>query len=140
MPTSPTDTNGDKTFTITLRRADNVPLGLDVRGDAGAPNLVVEAVRVGGAIEAWNRQCAGDTREIRAGDLIIKINSAEDADSMREQCLSRLLVKMTVLRSAGAAELHSSGASAAAAGLRADADEFVPQAAPWTPPAGVTSC
>lgn len=109
-------------FSLTLRRADNVPLGLDVRGDSGEACLIVEAVRPGGAIEAWNRQCAGDTREIRTGDRIVKINSAEDADSMREQCLTKHLLKMTVQRgSVGEAERASSG-------LRADADEFVPQA------------
>merc|ERR1740121_3385323 len=99
-------------FTLTLRRADNVPLGLDVRGDVGAPFLIVEAVRAGGAIEAWNRQCAGDTREIRAGDRIVGINGAEDADSMREQCLSRHLLKMTVIRGRAATEALSRGLAA----------------------------
>jgi len=125
-------------FTLTLRRADNVPLGLELlRGDPDATFLTVEAVLPGGAIEAWNRQCAGDMREIRAGDRIIMINGAEDADSMREECRTKHLLRMTVLRGTGpAAEQRPASApqpapELTASGLRADADEFVPQVGSW---------
>jgi hypothetical protein len=114
-------------FTLTLRRADHVPLGLDVRGDSNATCLTVENVRPGGAVEAWNRQCAGDTREIRAGDRIIMINGAEAAESMRQECLTKHLLRMTVLR--GAAGAGSGEQTAPSPGLRAEAEEFVPQAA-----------
>lgn len=135
-------------FTLTLRRADNVSLGLDVRGQSGSSYLVVEAVRPGGAIEAWNRQCAGDTREIRVGDHITVINGVEEADGMREECLTKHLLKMTVERVPDAPGEQPSGGIAqpqqqdSATGLRADADEFVPQGwarGPSAPPRR-TSC
>ena len=34
----------------------------------GEDGLLVERVLPGGAVEAWNRQCPGDFREIRPGD------------------------------------------------------------------------
>jgi hypothetical protein len=123
------------TFSLTLRRADNVPLGLEVAGDSGSDYLVVEAVRIGGAVEAWNRQCHGDAREIRRGDRIVTINDAKDADAMREECKRKHLLKMSVVR--GPIEQRDSSRSAASAtataqgGLRAEAHEFVPQARPW---------
>merc|ERR1719282_110130 len=112
------------TFTLTLRRADQVPLGLDLRSDSDAPYLTVETIRPGGAVEAWNRQCIGETREIRLGDRIIMINGVKEAGSMQEECLSKHLLRMTLLRNAN--ELPSS-AFRAESGLRADATEFVPQ-------------
>jgi len=107
------------TFQVILRRADNVPLGLDVRGDASETCLIVESVRAGGAVEAWNKQCPDNARVIKAGDHIVKINDAEDADSMREQCVNKFLLRITVARG------QSSGQPAG--NLRADADEFVPR-------------
>lgn len=106
------------TFQVILRRADNVPLGLDVRGDANETCLIVESVRAGGAVEAWNKQCQDGKRIIKADDHIVKINDAEDSDSMREQCISKFLLRITVAR----------GQSSQPGGnLRADADEFVPR-------------
>lgn len=111
-------------FTLTLRRADTVPVGLDVRGEDSC--LLVERVRAGGAVEAWNRQCPGDGREIRPGDRIININGTEDPDAMRQECLTKFLLKMTVLRGNGVVPpqlpLGFAGGQ-----LRADADEFRPQ-------------
>jgi len=134
-------------FTLTLRRADNVPLGLDVRGEPGDRCLIVEAVRPGGAVEAWNRLCAGDSREMRAGDHIVAINGAEDADSMHKECLTRHLLRMTVCRvskpttpqisspfASATPAARSTLAPAATPGgtLRVEAHEFVPQAgASW---------
>eukprot|EP00933_Yihiella_yeosuensis_P031752 TRINITY_DN25364_c0_g1_i1.p1 TRINITY_DN25364_c0_g1~~TRINITY_DN25364_c0_g1_i1.p1 ORF type:complete len:366 (+),score=84.64 TRINITY_DN25364_c0_g1_i1:169-1266(+) len=109
-------------FTLTLRRADTVPVGLDVRGEEGY--LVVERVRPGGAVEAWNRQCPGDVREIRPFDRICMINGAEDPDSMMEECRTKHLLKMTVLRGSAAETRAAQG------NLRADASEFVPQGVP----------
>lgn len=113
-------------FTITLRRADTIPLGLDVRGDTDGKCLMVEAVRPGGAVEAWNRLSIGDMRDIKGGDLIISINGVADADSMREECLNKHLLRMTVARCGpGPAAAPRGGAA-----MRAEADEFVPQVAP----------
>lgn len=85
------------TFSLMLRRADNVPVGLHVQGDDG---LLVERILPGGAIEAWNKQCPGEVREIRVGDRIIMINGQEELEAMRHQCLTKLLLKMTVQRMA----------------------------------------
>jgi len=110
------------TFSLILRRADNVPLGLDVRGDDDETCLIVESVRAGGAVEAWNKQCPDNARTIKAGDRIIKINEAEDSDSMREQCINKYLLRLTVVRGQTASQHIGS--------LRADADEFVPRIHP----------
>lgn len=124
------------TFKLTLRRADNVPLGLEIRCAEDGKCLIVEAVRPGGAVEAWNRQCAGDMREIRTGDLVVRINDSEDAEGMRQECLEKHLLRMTVMcgsgRGAGAPQQSALSASAPltvsqqSLGLRADAVEFVP--------------
>eukprot|EP00931_Biecheleriopsis_adriatica_P102242 TRINITY_DN77237_c0_g1_i1.p1 TRINITY_DN77237_c0_g1~~TRINITY_DN77237_c0_g1_i1.p1 ORF type:complete len:378 (+),score=77.01 TRINITY_DN77237_c0_g1_i1:88-1221(+) len=106
------------TFCLTLRRADTVPVGLDVQGEDKC--LLVERVRPGGAVEAWNRQCPGDLREIRAGDRIVMINGFEDPEGMRQECLTKHLLKMTVQR----------GTPIQPCNMRADADEFVPQVRP----------
>lgn len=118
------------TFSLTLRRADNVPLGLDVIGEKDQEFLLVEGVRIGGAVEAWNRQCHGDAREIRKGDRIIMINGAKDAESMREECLKKHLLRMSVIRSP---RNKASPLAAQGAGMRAEASEFVPKARPWLP-------
>jgi len=127
----PAASSSSSTFKITLRRADGVPLGLDVRGDSGEPFLEVQAVKPGGAVEALNRQFAGDFREIRPGDRIIAINGAEEADAMLQQCMQKYLLKMTVSRSA--ATEPGTPQSAGARSMRAEADEFVPQS-PWPTP------
>ncbi|CAK0857584.1 unnamed protein product, partial [Prorocentrum cordatum] len=120
-------------FTITLRRADHVLLGLDVQpGESDANCLQVKAVRPGGAVEAWNRQCPGEMREIRPGDRIIRINDSQDAASMTEECYMKHLLRMTVVRSTpGASEDvgPEPDPKARQVELRADADEFVPQVA-----------
>jgi len=113
------DQTSSPTFQVILRRADNVPLGLDVRGDASDTCLVVESVRAGGAVEAWNKQCPDNTRMIKAGDHIVKINDAADSDSMREQCVNKFLLRITVARGLSSSQ--------PAGNLRADADEFVPR-------------
>lgn len=145
VTTPPVAASPAPVFAMTLRRADNVPLGLEVRGEFGEQHLVVDAVRPGGAVEAWNRQCAGESREIRKGDRIIMINNATDADTMREECVTKYLLRMTVATSA----IDPAAVAAAApglvvsppisaptlslakanscGGLRAEAHEFVPQ-------------
>merc|ERR1711957_682862 len=105
------------TFTFTILRAANVPLGLQVEGDAGDTFLTVRSVMVDGAVEAWNRQCYGETREVRPNDRMIKINKVEEADAMRNECAHKTLLKITIERDVPAVQCG---------GLRADADEFVP--------------
>jgi len=91
-----------------------------VRGDADETCLLVESVRAGGAVEAWNKQCPDLARAIRAGDRIVKINDAEDSDSMRDQCVNKYLLRITLVRGGQLA-------SQQAGSLRAEADEFVPR-------------
>jgi hypothetical protein len=119
------------TFMLTLRRANNVPLGLDVGETPGQSSLTVEAVRPGGAVEAWNRQCVGDAREIRAGDRIVSINDVKEADAMREECKQKLLLRMTVERGTEENSLEAQAQVNLQWAMRADADEFVPQASSW---------
>lgn len=131
-----------RTFALTLRRADGVPLGLDVHGDAGSPYLSIGAIKPGGAVEAWNRQCAGDAREIRVKDRIVMVNGKEEADAMRAECMQKSLLKMTIVRSVGGNADDGLAATPTAHGLRADANEFVPSS-PWPTPTaapGSTSC
>jgi len=116
------------TFQLILRRADNVPLGLDVRGDPDEISLVVESVRSGGAVEAWNRQCPDNCRIVKAGDQIIKINDAEDSEAMRSECVNKQLLRITVHRGPAHESQHVGN-------MRADADEFVPGH-----PAATSSC
>mmetsp|Transcript_843 Transcript_843/g.1757 ORF Transcript_843/g.1757 Transcript_843/m.1757 type:complete len:431 (+) Transcript_843:69-1361(+) len=153
-PVTTKASHGSQPFTLTLRRAEQVPLGLEIRGDTGASFLTVNKVMPGGAVEAWNRQCTGDAREIKAGDHIININGAEEADLMCAECVSKHLLKMTVLRgpheSAPCESLDASVAPVAVStgfglcgSLRADADEFVPQVGPWSslgPAVDAVSC
>lgn len=92
---------GAETFSFTLRRAPDVPLGLEVCGDDGPSVLTVRAVRPGGAVEAWNRQMpAGDRREVRVGDRIVQVNAARGASGMRGECVRASLLRIVVVRSA----------------------------------------
>ena len=88
-------------FSLTLRRADNVPLGLDVLGDCGSSSLVVVAVRPDGAAEAWNRQCTGESRMLWRGDRIVAVNDAVGARAIHEECLTKHLLRLTVQREPG---------------------------------------
>jgi len=103
-------------YDFTLRRADNVSLGLEVEGESGDNFLKVRKVHLGGAVDAWNRQCAGEIQEVKVGDRIVKINQAEEADEMLDQCRTKLLLKLSVERDIRLAR------------LRAEADEFIPMA------------
>merc|ERR1712232_891577 len=46
-------------FEIQLRKADGVDFGLNVSLQTNDNSLVVEGVILDGAVDAWNRQCAG---------------------------------------------------------------------------------
>jgi len=96
---------GSGTFSITLRKADEVSLGLSVNADEAEHQgtaLVVEAVLAGGAVESWNRQCIGDgtaERVVVPGDRIVKVNGIEhDVKKMLEECTKQRLVKLLIAR------------------------------------------
>jgi len=106
LPTSHTQAAaqpGVNCFSVTLRKADDVSLGLSVNADDKEGNtLVVENVLAGGAVESWNRQCFGDGSEERivvAGDRIICVNNVEkDVQKMLEECSKQRLVKLFIAR------------------------------------------
>lgn len=73
------------------------PLGLKVRAEAGSGLRVLHIADSGAAIE-WNRSCAGLGGDIRAGDVIFRVNGlgAEHANPLTEE-LGRLRGRSVVL-------------------------------------------
>jgi hypothetical protein len=144
---------GSGSFNITLRKADDVSLGLSVNADEEENKaLIVEAVLAGGAVESWNRQCIGDgtgERVVVPGDRIVKVNGIEhDVKKMLEACTGSRLVKLQISRRSSGAAAHTpekQPQSAAAAqeaadfatpeksSLRKKAPEFVPSGADAKP-------
>jgi len=141
------------TFSITLRKADDVSLGLKVNPDEeqDPKALIVEAVLPGGAVESWNRQCFGDgsgERVVVAGDRIVRVNGIDqDVQKMLEECTHQRLVKLVIARanahpqanvpSSASAPLQApiakpklEVADASTSNLRKKAPEFVPAGAP----------
>merc|ERR1712014_458725 len=86
------------TFSLSIRRADGIPFGLKLSTDQSEQKLVVEALQPGGAAEAWNRQSAGDFREIRVGDRVVAINDVQGAAAMLRECEGKFLVKLVIER------------------------------------------
>lgn len=140
------------TFNITLRKADEVSLGLSVNADEKEA-LIVENVLPGGAVESWNRQCFGDAtgeRVVVAGDKIVRVNGIEgDVKKMLEECTTQRLVKLVIARGPANAQTRANATiggsgqttacqamdSSPTAGstLRRKAPEFVPSGADATP-------
>lgn len=141
------------TFSITLRKADDVSLGLKVNPDEeqDPKALIVEAVLPGGAVESWNRQCFGDgsgERVVVAGDRIVRVNGIDqDVQKMLEECTHQRLVKLVIARanahpqanvpSSASAPLQApiakpklEASDASISNLRKKAPEFVPAGAP----------
>lgn len=137
-PTAPKDVHppcaGGGCFSFTLRKADGADLGLNVSHHENESTLRVEGVRPDGAVEAWNRQCAGTPAQEKAvmvGDKIISVNSISgDPKKMLEECRDKLLLKLTVVRGEGpyhgAPTALQTDTAAKSTTLRADASVFVP--------------
>lgn len=88
-------------FTFTLRRADDVSLGMNVTPIADDRVLLVRSVTAGGAIESWNRQCmgsGGSAKKVLPGDTIVSVNGKADCAGMLEECKSKLLLKVMIVR------------------------------------------
>jgi len=175
------------TFTFTLRKADGADLGLHVSHQELDPvnanasihgpcsiqdpcrrlaqALHVIEVRPGGAVDAWNRQCAGTAcseKAVKAGDNIISVNMiTSDPAKMLEECRDKQLLKLVLVRGDGVLPAASNAATLAAAAatmattgvtqasprpsgsLRADACVFVPSGCMVTetmPPLAANSC
>merc|ERR1719188_2892367 len=121
-------------FSFALRKADGTDLGLSVSQDGQA--LLIEAVRGDGAVDAWNKSCAGGPRPERVvgpGDRIVGVNGVtEDPERMLEECESEQLLRLTVRR--GGAPAAAGGHEGGPTVMRADASEFVPMGT-FSPPA-----
>jgi hypothetical protein len=86
-------------FSFTIRRADNVSLGLDV--ERHEDSLLIKAVLPGGAIEAWNKQvdiapCGG--KVVIPGDYVVSVNGQVDCESMLKECRDKYLLKLVMIR------------------------------------------
>jgi len=148
---------GSGTFTFTLRKADGADLGLHVSHREPDPALHVIEVRPGGAVDAWNRQCAGTAcseKAVKAGDNIISVNMITgDPARMLEECRDKQLLKLVLVRGDGVLPPCSNAATLAATAattpttsvaeatprrsgsLRADACVFVPSSCMAVPAA-----
>lgn len=131
-------------FSFTLRKADGASLGLDVSHPNNGKVLQVEGVLPGGAVEAWNRQCANGQpdRAIMKGDRIVAVNNVTgEAVRMLQECKENQLLKLVVSRGGSAEDDESSVLTgtperkdaAKAAGLHAGAPAFVPSPGSPTP-------
>jgi len=87
-------------FKFTLRRADDVELGLEVARERDDQVLLIKAVLPGCAIEAWNKQCeAGASwKAVMCGDQIVKVNKALGCDAMLQECKTKQLLEIVVVR------------------------------------------
>mmetsp|Transcript_32707 Transcript_32707/g.90295 ORF Transcript_32707/g.90295 Transcript_32707/m.90295 type:complete len:317 (-) Transcript_32707:179-1129(-) len=142
-PTSPPPTrvpcplpppHGSGCYSVVLRKADGLGLGLEVSLERTGRGLCVERIEIGGVVEAWNRRCSGEQvseREVRPGDIIVRVNEAEEAEAMLREFEARWLLRLTLAR--GEAVLPTMplqestvASSSANAVLRPDAPEFLP--------------
>lgn len=142
-------------FTVTLRKADDAGLGLQISREDSEDGLTVEGIVPGGAVEAWNRQCVGDfatgsigmfsaggpgpQRAVLVGDRITSVNGiTRDAPKMAEECANQRLLRITVSRGGASSvmpaarlgKLAPSSCATSLAGpwgsMRTGAPEFVP--------------
>lgn len=82
-------------YSITLRRSEGCPLGLEVtKPEADDKFLVIEGVLPLSVAEAWNKQNIGNTREILPGDRIVSVNGACEPHSMRVEFMTKPLLKI----------------------------------------------
>lgn len=90
-------------FSITIRRADGVGLGLHVGRSSCDQVLLVEQVLQGGAIEAWNQQCVGTPqagRAVVAGDVIVGVNNQSGCEAMLKEISGKQLLRLAIRRAA----------------------------------------
>jgi hypothetical protein len=92
--------DGSALFSFTHRRANGVQWGLVVTCDEHQRALIVNDVQPGGAIDSWNRQVLGGPKAdkvLKAGDLIVSINSKRSCKAMMDEH-SSMLWKIEVVR------------------------------------------
>mmetsp|Transcript_49198 Transcript_49198/g.78398 ORF Transcript_49198/g.78398 Transcript_49198/m.78398 type:complete len:160 (-) Transcript_49198:78-557(-) len=94
-------------FTFTLRRADDVALGLNA-AISRRNELVVESVTPWTALDSWNRfQVAGaQDRSVYPGDRVLSVNGHYCPLGMLQECQMKQLLKMEIMRAGGLLELQ----------------------------------
>jgi len=93
-------------FRFTLRRADNVRLGLEVQRIKADRALLVVKVNKGLAMDAWNKQCElgpGYWKAVQPGDRIVQANGKLGCASMLEEIQHKQLLQLLVVREVPAA-------------------------------------
>lgn len=93
----------EDSFTFTILKADGVPHGIDFVDEADdEQGLIVEAVQLGSAIDAWNGSCitADNVRKrVEAGDRIMSVNGIScQRELMLQECEDKSLLKMVLVR------------------------------------------
>lgn len=91
---------GGAVFQFTIRKADDVGLGVDFTESNEGSCLQVTAVKPG-AMQAWNKLCQGGPaagKAVMSGDRIVKVNEATSTKDMRLECEHQKLLKFTVQR------------------------------------------
>eukprot|EP00927_Polykrikos_kofoidii_P068226 TRINITY_DN63591_c0_g1_i1.p1 TRINITY_DN63591_c0_g1~~TRINITY_DN63591_c0_g1_i1.p1 ORF type:complete len:285 (+),score=51.50 TRINITY_DN63591_c0_g1_i1:99-953(+) len=90
------------TFSFTLRKADDVELGLTVSPTDGNLYLRIECIHREGAVDAWNRQCCNSPfpeKVVVRGDVIISVNGkTQNTEQMLEECKNKQLLKFQIYR------------------------------------------
>lgn len=94
-------------FAFTVLKAYGVPLGITFADAAeDEQELIVEAVQLDSAIDAWNGSCitAGNVnKRVEAGDKIVSVNGIScQRELMRRECEEKALLKMVLVRGAAA--------------------------------------
>jgi len=84
-------------FNITLRRVEGEPLGMEVHQDDNE-GLVVESIKGGTVVGAWNEQCQGERRVIMPGDRIVSVNGCSVPDDILQQCSTNVLLRIQLKR------------------------------------------
>jgi len=93
---------GGEIFSFMHRRnSKDMDWGLEFSHCMEDTGLSIENVREGGAMAAWNKQCAGGPtagKAVTKGDVIVNVNGAASCDDMIAEFRSNLLLKLTVRR------------------------------------------
>lgn len=93
--------SGGTEFGFTIRKADDCSLGLDVTHTDQANHLLVNGVKSGGAMEAWNKLCVGGPaagKAVMPGDKIVKVNLMTTPEAMLRECRDVKLLKFRIQR------------------------------------------
>jgi len=92
---------GGTVFGFTIRKADDCTLGVDFKDSDCGSCLQVTCIKPGGALQAWNKLCAGGPaagKAVMPGDKIVKVNEITTPQDMLRECREQKLLKITVQR------------------------------------------